>query len=202
MVSQDHLNFLISHDSLRNPFSWPAQTTRPARVPNDQERWGRCVTTTATTSNSFSEVSHRLGMPSAPHLFEKAAISCNQCRQRKSRCDGVQPNPCSACVRRAAGDECSYVAQVRRRGPGKHKTQEGNHEGGNETRTDFGESGLRRSYTVDGGQVEDQHGIMSRPEDDADTPRAGAKRMRTTSPVQRGPASAVSDERMQEESAR
>lgn len=197
------LDCIISHDSFRNPFPWPTQTARNAGVPNDQERWGRSVTTAATSSNSFSEVSHRLAMPSAAHLFEKAAISCNQCRQRKSRCDGVQPNPCSACVKRGAGDECSYVAIVRRRGPGKLKTQEGNHEGGNESRSDFGESGLRRLFTVDDSQMEDYQGTTRGPDVDRGTPGARAKRMRTTSPALRGPASTASEERMhEEESAR
>jgi hypothetical protein len=188
----------ISHDTVRNPFPWPAQTARNPGIPGDHERWGRSVTTSAMTSNSFSEVSHRLAIPGAAHLFEKAAISCNQCRQRKSRCDGVQPNPCSACVKRGTGDECSYVAHVRRRGPGKVKTQETGHES-NEMRTEGGETGLRRSFTVDGSQMDEPHGATRRRDDDRGTPGLGAKRLRTASPGGGGPAGAVSEERMQEE---
>lgn len=197
--AHDGVNCIISHDSFPNPSPWPTQSTRTAGVPNDEERWARSVATTATTSDSISEVSHRLAMPSAAHLFEKAAISCNQCRQRKSRCDGVQPNPCSACVKRGAGDECSYVAHVRRRGPGKLRTQEGNHEGESEAKSDLGELGLRRSFTVNDRRMEDQHGASRGADVDRGTAGARAKRMRTTSPVHGEPAGAVSEERAQEE---
>ncbi|KAI1746692.1 hypothetical protein F4782DRAFT_544068 [Xylaria castorea] len=62
-------------------------------------------------------------MPSARSSKQKdqtaARISkaCNQCRQRKSRCDGK--TPCSACTKHSI--TCIYETSQRRRGPGRTK---------------------------------------------------------------------------------
>ncbi|TRM64024.1 hypothetical protein BD626DRAFT_493530 [Schizophyllum amplum] len=45
-------------------------------------------------------------------------IACDFCRQRKLRCTGAKPK-CKACEDRA--QECSYVPNLRRRGPGKNR---------------------------------------------------------------------------------
>lgn len=56
------------------------------------------------------------------------------------------------------------------------------------------EPGLHRSYTVDGGLTEDQHGIVRRPEVERETP-GGEKRTRTTSPESQGRNGPVLEER-------
>lgn len=52
-------------------------------------------------------------------------MSCNQCRQRKTKCDGIKPHPCTACIKRRTADECTYAAVLRRRGPGKRREGDG-----------------------------------------------------------------------------
>ncbi|KAI0966379.1 hypothetical protein F4678DRAFT_300939 [Xylaria arbuscula] len=47
----------------------------------------------------------------------RVSQACNQCRQKKRRCDGKQP--CSHCEKHHI--ECFYKAQQRRRGPGRSK---------------------------------------------------------------------------------
>ncbi|KAL5482405.1 hypothetical protein ACEPAI_8999 [Sanghuangporus weigelae] len=48
----------------------------------------------------------------------KIEVACNFCRQRKMKCDGLRPT-CRNCARK--GNECKYIEEVRRRGPGKKK---------------------------------------------------------------------------------
>ncbi|KAL5519800.1 hypothetical protein ACEPAG_1460 [Sanghuangporus baumii] len=48
----------------------------------------------------------------------KIEVACNFCRQRKMKCDGLRPT-CKNCARK--GNECTYIEEVRRRGPGKKK---------------------------------------------------------------------------------
>lgn len=62
----------------------------------------------------------------------RTLIACERCRQHKLRCLGG--SPCPACSKRGVGDECTYVAEVRRRGKAKKKRagaagQEGDAEG-------------------------------------------------------------------------
>ncbi|KAI1310331.1 hypothetical protein F5Y03DRAFT_36447 [Xylaria venustula] len=47
----------------------------------------------------------------------RVSQACNQCRQKKRRCDGKRP--CSHCEKQNI--ECFYEAQQRRRGPGRSK---------------------------------------------------------------------------------
>lgn len=60
---------------------------------------------------------------------ERQAISCDMCRQRKSKCDGNSRQPCNPCIKKGTEDRCFYATFVRRRGPAKKK--DGSHEGSN-----------------------------------------------------------------------
>lgn len=90
------------------------------------------------------------------------------------------------------------MAQVRRRGPGKAKIQEGHREG-NDIGIGSGETGLRRSFTVDGSQMDDQHGATRTRNEEKGTPGPGAKRMRPSSPGVGAPAAAESEEKVRED---
>ncbi|KAL7421660.1 hypothetical protein Q5752_003429 [Cryptotrichosporon argae] len=57
-------------------------------------------------------------MPTISPPDKPAFISCTACRLRKVRCSGERP-ACAHCTKR--GDECSYDATVRRRGPDKQQ---------------------------------------------------------------------------------
>ncbi|KAI1335831.1 hypothetical protein F5Y15DRAFT_396613 [Xylariaceae sp. FL0016] len=63
----------------------------------------------SATANGSTPVRHQASF--------RATQACNQCRQRKGRCDGK--TPCSYCEKHAI--ECVYEALQRRRGPGRSK---------------------------------------------------------------------------------
>jgi len=68
------------------------------------------------------------GKPRKGRAGERQAISCNMCRQRKSKCDGNPPYPCGPCTKKGTESQCQYAQYVRRRGPAKKKEQ-GSNEG-------------------------------------------------------------------------
>lgn len=48
---------------------------------------------------------------------KRTPIACQRCRAHKLKCAGG--NPCPGCQKRGVGAECSYVAEIKRRGKGK-----------------------------------------------------------------------------------
>lgn len=58
----------------------------------------------------------------------RTLIACDRCRAHKLRCLGGRP--CPACDKRGAGAECTYVAEVRRRGKAKKSRQAGQDDAG------------------------------------------------------------------------
>ena len=93
----------------------------------------------------------------------RQAISCNMCRQRKSKCDGNPPYPCGPCTKKGTDDQCQYAQFVRRRGPAKKKGQ-GSNEGSNSPppvdmlygldQSHRSQSGSARRYEDQGGRDE------------------------------------------------
>jgi hypothetical protein len=80
-----------------------------------------CVFTGSTTASSSSGKRRRTDNRLSSVLGrsgKRQPISCNNCRLRKLKCDGVPPSSCSTCAKRSGDDPCEYVAFIRRRGPG------------------------------------------------------------------------------------
>jgi len=93
----------------------------------------------------------------------RQAISCNMCRQRKSKCDGNPPYPCGPCTKKGTDDQCQYAQFVRRRGPAKKKGQGSNEDSNSPPPVDMlysldqshrSQSGSARRYDDQGGRDE------------------------------------------------
>lgn len=148
----------------------------------DRDRWASATPSTLA-GNALNAMS--LGPPGlrATPIPDRSTISCNSCRQRKTRCDGNPPQPCGPCMKRGADAECSYAATPRRRVPRKPETtmEAQSFEHPHREGMVAGQSALRRTYTVDSGIPEDRHGVTRRREADMLSP-GREKRTRTTSP--------------------
>ncbi|KAL7412306.1 hypothetical protein BDY24DRAFT_392497 [Mrakia frigida] len=107
------------------PGSPPRQPVRSYPPLNDPERGG------PSRTKELSEISGRggrgAGGPGEENKTAKGAgrkkgeqvsLACYSCRSRKVKCDSQRPR-CSKCT--ARGDECSYDATMKRRGPDRGK---------------------------------------------------------------------------------
>lgn len=106
--------------------------------------------------------------PREKRIGERQAISCQMCRQRKSKCDGNPPYPCGPCTKKGTEDQCQYATYVRRRGPAKKK-EHGSNEGSNSPPADGaygidpsrrGKSGSARKYDDQGGREDPKRAKM------------------------------------------
>ncbi|KAJ9107451.1 hypothetical protein QFC21_000904 [Naganishia friedmannii] len=170
-----------SAEAGREPHSWLSQpVNNPQRAP-DHERW---MSPSAFTTNNvpFDRPSGSTSTGSSGG-WGKVNMSCNQCRQRKTKCDGAKPYPCTACIKRRTEDECTYAATLRRRGPGKRREGDGE---ADSVRSDS-EVTIMRSSNNEAPQAEDGYD-MSRRRDGMDSVSGAGrgKRMRTDSSVDYG----------------
>lgn len=94
-----------------------------------------------------------------PRAGDRQAISCNMCRQRKSKCDGNPPYPCGPCSKKGTEDQCMYATFVRRRGPAKKK-EHGSGQGSNSPPHDgsYGMDGLQRGNSGSTRKYDEQGG--------------------------------------------
>ncbi|KAJ9123280.1 hypothetical protein QFC22_001478 [Naganishia vaughanmartiniae] len=171
-----------SAEAGREPHSWLSQpVNNPQRAP-DHERW---MSPSAFTTNNAS-LDRPSGSTSTSSFrgWGKVNMSCNQCRQRKTKCDGAKPHSCTACIKRRTADECTYAATLRRRGPGKRR------EGDGETdsiRSDSEVTSSLRPSITDMPQPEDSYDILRRKDDLGPMSLHGReKRPRTASLVDYG----------------
>jgi hypothetical protein len=161
------------------PHSWLSQPINdPQRAP-DHERW--MSPSVATTSNVPFERPSGSTSTSSFRGWGKVNMSCNQCRQRKTKCDGIKPHPCTACVKRRSSDECTYAATLRRRGPGKRREGDGE---ADSVRSDSEVSSMRPPVNNEARQAEDSYNMSPRRKAMDSTSSSGReKRPRTASSV-------------------
>jgi hypothetical protein len=107
----------------QEPLFWgPLDQGSPAAPDHSSVIGANSNKTPATTSPAATGSQRRRAVDSQSNSNrggKRQPISCNMCRLRKLKCDGVPPAPCTACTKRGSDEQCEYVSYIRRRGPGK-----------------------------------------------------------------------------------
>lgn len=97
MISGDWKLFLTPTDCGYRTVDSIAELPLQPSYPTLVHRYNTIHASTMTNSSSGTE---------QPPKRRKIQVACNNCRDRKQRCNGS--HPCASCERRGVADQCSY----------------------------------------------------------------------------------------------